>query len=99
MSEEGMTLEEAVDKIVGLFDDGFQLQDVWDAIPAAMELAEGVGGMDGAQKKERVLKIVDKLLDKVNLPGWDWLTKKAIMWFVPGVIDKLVDAAKGRFSF
>lgn len=96
---EDLTLEEAVDHIAGLFDDGFQLSDIWDAIPKTMEIVEGLGGLDGEAKKERVLKIISLLLDKVNLPGWDWLTKKAIMFFLPGVIDKLVEASKGHFNF
>lgn len=97
MSEQ--TVEENVEQIAALFDDGFQWKDIWEAIPKTMELVETFGGLDGAAKKERALAIIDKLLDKVNLPGWDWLTKKAIMWFAPGAVDKLVAASKGAFNF
>lgn len=93
------TLEEAVDHIYGLFDDGFQFKDIMDAVPTAMEIVGGFQGLTGPQKKEKVLQIVDRLLDKTDLPGPDWLTKKAIMWFLPSVIDKLVAAAKGQFDF
>lgn len=93
------TLEEAVDHIASLFDDGFQFKDLMDAVPMTMEIVENLGGLTGEQKKEKVLQIVDRLLDRTDLPGPDWLTKKAIMWFLPAVIDKLVAAAKNQFNF
>lgn len=92
-------MEESVEKILGLFNDGFQLSDIWDALPMCMEIVESFGTLSGSEKKEKVLKIFDTLLDRVNLPGWDWLTKKAILWFLPGVIDKLVSASKGEYKF
>ena len=96
-----LTLEEAVEQIAGLFDDGFQWKDVWDAIPMTMELVGSFDGLDGPAKKDRALNIIDKLLslEQVDLPGWDLLTKKAIMWLIPGAIDKLFDASKGVYSF
>ncbi len=97
--QEAITLEEAVDQVAGLFEDGFQWKDIWDAIPMVMELVEDFEGLDGAAKKERALKIIDKLLDKIDLPGPDWISKKIILWFLPGVMDKLIDAAKGKFNF
>jgi hypothetical protein len=93
------TIEESVDHIVNLFDDGFQFKDVIDAIPMAMELVEGIGGLTGQQKQDRVIVILGQLLDKINLPGPDWLTKRAIMWAVPMIIDKLVASAKGHYDF
>lgn len=99
MTEEALTLEEAVEKLSGLFEDGFQWKDLWDAVPMAMELVEGFTGLDGAAKKDRVLKIIDKMLDTIDLPGPDWVAKPIIMWFVPGAIDKFVEVAKGKFSF
>lgn len=99
MSEEGMTLEEAVEHIASLFDDGFQWKDLWDAIPMSMELVEEFEGLDGAAKKEKALRIIDKLLDKIDLPGPDWISKKIILWLIPQAMDKLVDAAKGKFNF
>lgn len=94
-----ITLEEGVDQIKVLFTDGFQAKDIWDAIPIAMEMVESVGGLTGPEKKEKVLLIAEKLMDDVDLPGWDWLTKKAILWALPSLIDKLCDAAKGVYSF
>ena len=97
--QKAITLEEAVDQIASLFDDGFQWKDLWDAIPMVMELVEDFEGLDGAAKKERALKIIDKLLDKIDLPGPDWISKKIILYFIPDMIDKLIDAAKGKFNF
>jgi len=94
-----LTLEEAVEHVATLFDDGFQWHDLWDAIPKVMELVGSMGTLSNGQKKEHVLKIIDKLLDKIDLPGPDWLTKMAIMWILPGAIDKLCDAANGKFNF
>ena len=94
-----MTVEEAAEQITKLFDDGFQWKDILDAIPLAMELAEGFEGLKGQEKKAKVLKILDELIGRVDLPGWDWLTKKSIEWVLPLVIDMLVDASKGKFSF
>ena len=99
MSEEAMTLEEAVEQIAALFDDGFQWKDIWDAVPMTMQLVGSFEDLDGPAKKDKVLQIIDKLLDKIDLPGPDWIAKKIIMWFLPGAIDKLVDAAKGKFNF
>jgi len=93
------TVEEAADEITALFDDGFQWKDILDAIPLAMDLVEGVEGLKGPEKKAKVLKILDTMLNKVDLPGWDWLTKKGIEWVLPLVVDMLVDASKGKFSF
>jgi hypothetical protein len=96
---EAPTLEEAVDAIAETFSDGFQVEDLMTAIPHAMQVVASFEGLSGAEKKEKVIHIVGGLLDKFDLPGPDWITKKVIMWFIPGVIDKLVDAANGRFSF
>lgn len=99
MDEEGITLEEAVDKIAELFDDGFQAKDIWDAIPMSMQLVGSFSGLTNPEKRERVIKIVDLLLDKIDLPGWDWLTKKAIMWGVGYSIDSFYKTGQGKYTF
>lgn len=94
-----MTIEEAVDKIAESFDDGIQASDLWEILPASMELVETFKGLSGPEKKAKVLLIMEAILEKVDLPGWDWLTRKAIMWALPYVIDHMVDAANGMFDF
>lgn len=93
------TIEEAVDHIAAQFDDGFQMSDVWECVTSAMQIAEEFEDLEGSEKKEKVIQILDKLLDRFDLPGPDWLTKKAILWILPSAIDKLVEAAQGRFDF
>lgn len=94
-----LTLEEAVDQLAEDFNDGFQVSDLWTSIPTAMNIVESFTELTGEQKKDKVIRIIDQLLGKFDLPGPDWITKKVIMWFVPGAIDNLVDAAKGKFNF
>jgi len=94
-----LTLEEAVDQIAELFDDGFQAKDIWDAVPMAMQLVGSFAGLTNPEKKERVIKIIDILLDKVDLPGWDWLSKKAIMWGVGYAIDSFYKTGQGEYTF
>jgi hypothetical protein len=96
---EALTLEEAVDQIAEQFDDGFQMEDLWEVIPTTMNIVESFKDLSGTEKKEKAVAILDKVLDKFDLPGPDWITKKVIMWFLPGAIDKLVEAAKGKFNF
>jgi len=94
-----MTLEEAVEQLAANFTDGLEFSDLWDAIPLIMSLVESFEGLSGEEKKERALKILDKFLDEFDLPGPDWITKRIIMWLVPGAIDQLVEASKGKFDF
>ena len=95
-------LEQAVNKALEPLIDGFQISDIWDMVTSVMEHAEEwVGLTDGKDKKAFAIEVVDIVLHhkNVDLPGPDWLTRRVIMWFLPGLIDKFVSIAKKVPSF
>jgi len=95
-------IEQAVTKAMEPLNDGFQIKDVWDMVTSIMENAEEwVGLTSGKDKKEFALEVIDIVLqhESINLPGPDWITRRVIMWFMPGLIDKFVEIAKKAPNF
>jgi len=93
-------LEQEANKVVALFDDGFQMSDLFKIVPAVMEAVELVSGLSGEEKKETAESIAYLVIDKVDIP-WvpDALVDPIIKKFVPGAIDSLIKASKGGFNF
>lgn len=90
-------IEAAVEAAMAPLKDGFQMHDIWDMVTNIMENAEEwVGLTSGKDKKEFALEVIDIVLqnDAIDLPGPDFITRRVIMWFMPGLIDKFVDIAK-----
>lgn len=93
-------IEAAVEAAIAPFADGFQLHDLWDVVLAIMEKVEDWKDLaSGPDKKQFVLEVVEVVLDKVDLPGPDFITKRVILWFLPSLIDKFVDIAKSKLNF
>ena len=89
-------MEELIDDILKPYKDGFDLRDIWDTVSTLMAHAEVLTDLDtGPKKKQFVLDILDTLLDRVDLPGPDWIAKRVIMWLAPTLIDKFVAIANG----
>lgn len=91
--------EQMVNDILAQFNDGFQWSDVMSVVPKLMDYAESFMHLDGPAKKQKVLDLCQIVLDRTDGPGPDFLVDRGIMWVLPNVIDSLVDAAKGKFSF
>ena len=93
-------VDKLVTDLLAPFDDGFQISDLWDVFTGIMNNAEEWQGLvSGQEKKTFGLGILELVLDKVDLPGPDWLAKKVIMWIAPSLIDKFVAMAKDKFNF
>lgn len=90
-------IEAAVETAMEPLKDGFQMHDIWDMVINIMEHAEEwVGLTAGKDKKEFALEVIDIVLqhESIDLPGPDFITRRVIMWFMPGLIDKFVSIAK-----
>lgn len=76
---------------------------VMKGVTVTMEVAEEVAttlpGMTGADKKGLALALLGALVNEVDLPGPDWIVKPIITTVAPFLIDQLVSAANGGYSF
>lgn len=89
-----------VAEAVALFEqDGFQVADLSALVVKSMEYVGTYEGWAGADKKKEAIQVIDEVLKHFDLPGPDALVRPVIMMFVPGIIDKLVDATKDKFKF
>lgn len=88
-----------VTEALAKFDDGFQVTDLAEILVQSMQYYGTVKDLSGAEKKSEVLEIVSVILDKTDSPGPDFIVDNLIKYFLPDMIDKLCDAAKGRLDF
>lgn len=91
--------EKFVSEVLASLDDGFQISDLAKFLVKAMEYYGTVADLSGTEKKEEVLKIVALILDKTDSPGPDFVVDNLIKYFLPDIIDRLCDAAKGKLDF
>lgn len=98
MSEQKLIAQTAVEEIAAAFEDGFQIGDLATAARIAFVAAQQVSGLTGPARREYVLTIVDRAIDRINPWGPDAAYKAAAAAVLPGVIDWVVDAAKGRLG-
>lgn len=93
-------LKDAISLALESFEDGFQIEDLWNTIHMLMLQAENWKELtSGRERKEFVLEVLETMLNEIDLPGPDWITRKAVMWFVPSLIDMFVDIAKNTPAF
>jgi len=93
-------IAEAVAEVMKPLADGFQMKDIWDMVTNVMSNAEQwVGFTQGEEKKAFAIEVIGIVLQHIDLPGPDFITRRAIMWFLPGIIDKFVAIAKGTDIF
>lgn len=89
MSQES---EELAAKLVAPYvSDGFQVKDLWETLTTLMDHAEDFVNVEGEVKKEFVIDTLQLVLEKVDLPGPDFITRRVVMWFMPSLIDKFVE--------
>jgi hypothetical protein len=93
----GAQVEEIVASIAAVFVDGFQVADITKVIAAAMQGVEQAKGMTGPEKKASALKIIERVIDDVDLP-WcpDALVDPVLKKLAPHVIELVIDAASGK---
>lgn len=93
-------LEQKSDQVVDLFSDGFQVSDVFTAVPVVMESVELVSNLSSEEKKETAEKLMYMIIDKIDLP-WipDSLVDPLLKRFVPDLIEMLITASGGGFGF
>lgn len=91
--------EQFVDSLLEIFEDGFQLRDVYDVLVKSLEYVADFDGWTHADRKEEVLKILAAVLDRTDSPGPDAIVDWIIEEGAEVAIDYLWDAAAGRFSF
>jgi hypothetical protein len=91
--------EECAEEIVALFDDGFQLTDLFEIIPKIMEIVEAVEEMTGAEKEEAAGVILDFVVDKTDTP-WlpDNLTDPFLKKGFRALFPIIAKATKGEFA-
>ena len=93
-------IEQAVEAALKPLEDGFQIHDVWDMVTNVMEYAQDWTDLaKGVDRKEFALEVVEIVLRSIDLPGPNWITRRVIMWFLPGLIDKFVKIAKDKLNF
>ena len=88
----------AVERIKGAFDDGFQLGDISTVLGEVTVFAEAFR-LSGPEKKALALKVAERVIDETDTP-WlpDALTDPLMKKLLPGLIDLVVDAAKGKLA-
>ena len=99
-------IETKATDIAAAFKDGVQVSDLITVIPKFMEIVEGISdakmaeGEDptGAQKKQLAIDLINKFLDKVDLPGPDVIVNPFVKRFVPTIIDVICAASNGDFE-
>lgn len=96
----GEWIVEKGNEIKALFDDGFQLKDVWATVSAAMEVVEQVKDLDGPEKKDTAINIINYVIDEVDIP-WipDSMVDPILKSMVPDAIEYLLKASKGKLGF
>lgn len=67
-------------------------------LTTAMTEVEKIAGLTGAQKKELVVQVVDRLIDEIPGSTDKSAIKAAADLLLPGVIDVVVDAANGNLG-
>jgi len=99
-------IEDAADKTMELFKDGFQVADIFPALTNLLQMAEVAQGATGEEKKELVVKGAKRIYEKLDpdISKWipQWVEKKAVNWaleaLLPHAVDWAVGLAKGKLS-
>ena len=92
-------IEEHAKKVLESFEDGWQWTDLFEIVPAVMEIVEDVGEMTGEEKKESAEAILDYVIDETDIP-WlpdslvDPILKKGVRYIIP----MLIKASKQGFK-
>jgi hypothetical protein len=87
--------EQLAAKLVATYKDGFQISDLWETVTTLMDHAEDFLNEEGQVKKDFVLNTLEEVLKQVDLPGPDFITRRVVLWFMPSLIDKLVELKFG----
>lgn len=82
--------KELADELVAVYADGFQVADIWATVSTLMDYAEDFFD-EGGVKKDFVLAALDEVLSQVDLPGPDFITRRAVMWLAPSVVDRFAE--------
>lgn len=96
--EKTKALQQALTEARSLFADGFQHHDIPALAKLGLRVVQTVPGMTGSERKLFVLDFVHEGIERLDPPGPNWLYHQAADWFVPGMIDAAVDAARGRLG-
>jgi hypothetical protein len=99
-------IEDAADKTLELFKDGFQTSDIFPALSNLMEMAEVVEGTTGEEKKELVVQGAKRVYEKLDpdISSWipQWVERKVVNWaldaMLPYAVDWAVDLTKGKLN-
>ena len=90
--------EKALAEIKTAFDDGFQWHDIGAVVKMGMTAAEAFK-LEGPEKKKVAIDLMEKLIDVTEIP-WlpDTLIDPILKRLLPGFIDLIVDATKGKLD-
>ena len=93
-------IKEHAERVLEQFEDGFQWTDLIALVPEVMGIVEDVQGMNGPEKEESALGILDYVIDETDIP-WlpdslvDPILKKGVRHLIP----ILIKASKGEVKF
>jgi len=93
----------AVKKVVECFGNGFEFDDIINAVKTAAEIAETITELDGPQKKQFVVDVIRQAYKEVN-PNIPWVPEPIETWvedyvlknLVPSVIELIIDVTKKK---
>ena len=99
-------IEDAANKTVELFKDGFQVSDIFPALSNLMEMAEVVQGASSEEKKELVVQGAKMVYEKLDpdISSWvpQWIEKKIVNWaleaVVPHAVNWAISITKGKLA-
>ncbi len=71
---------------LALFDDGFQLTDLFEVVPLVMKVARDVAGTTGPERFALAVKLGEHIIDETDLWGPDAVIDPLLKKFLPGAI-------------
>ena len=85
---------------LALFDDGFQISDLFEIVPKVMEIVRSVKDLTGPEKKALAIQLGEYVIDATDMP-WvpDVVVDPILKKLLPKAIQMAWDASVGKFNF
>jgi hypothetical protein len=91
-------LESIIINIIKVYPSGINIVNITEIVIDIMKQVDIINNMTGIEKKELVLDILNRLIDKTDSGSYDKEIDKILKIMVPTLIDKLVDIDKGKLT-
>ena len=76
----------------------FELSQIVLVLPELIKHVEKIKELSGLQKKDLVIKLLNKVIDKTDLPGDDNILDPILKSMVPNMIDTLIKVDKNQIK-